>query len=79
MEFSVDKITDIVWQDQAFANLVLPPAHKEMIHALVESHRGAEDKEGFDDFIAGKGKGLIINLFGPPGVSLTCIRRLRSF
>ena len=26
---------------------------------------------GFDDFVQGKGQGLIINLFGPPGVGKT--------
>ena len=25
----------------------------------------------FDDFIRGKGQGLVINLFGPPGVGKT--------
>ncbi|KAG6845940.1 hypothetical protein H0H93_015958, partial [Arthromyces matolae] len=41
---------------------------KQLLQSLVESHH----KEiGFDDFIKGKGHGLVINLFGPPGVGKT--------
>jgi hypothetical protein len=74
--FNVDLVKDIQWQTDAFSNLVLPDEQKSLIKALVESHSGPGDDEsatggGFDDFIMGKGKGLIINLFGPPGVGKT--------
>jgi len=75
LTFAIGKITEIKWQTDAFDNLVLPKDQKELIKALVESHHGtanavdAEDQ--FDDFIVGKGRGLIINLFGPPGVGKT--------
>lgn len=46
--------------------LVLPPAQKTLDKSLVEIH--SKDSTGFDDFVKGKGRGLIINLFGNPGV-----------
>ena len=68
MEFDVDKIQEIEWNEDAFENLVLPPGRKELLQSLVEAHhRGLK----FDDFIKGKGHGLVINLFGPPGVGKT--------
>ncbi|KAF5368050.1 hypothetical protein D9758_004441 [Tetrapyrgos nigripes] len=67
LEFSVDKVTDVNWNDEAFANLVLPADRKLMLQSLVEAHH----RETFDDFIKGKGHGLVINLFGPTGVGKT--------
>jgi hypothetical protein len=65
VEFNVEKIEDVDWNQDAFANLVLPSSRKDLLQSLVEAHH----KElGFDDFIKGKGHGLVINLFGPPGV-----------
>ena len=65
VEFSVDKIQDIEWNDEAFDNLVLPHDHKYLLQSLVQAHH---NEIGFDDFIKGKGHGLVVNLFGPPGV-----------
>ena len=68
VEFDVDRIQDVDWNDDAFANLVLPTDRKDLLRSLVEAHhRGI----GFDDFIKGKGHGLVVNLFGPPGVGKT--------
>ncbi|KAJ3517036.1 hypothetical protein NLJ89_g764 [Agrocybe chaxingu] len=68
LQFSVEKIMDIEWNENAFANLVLPEQRKTLLQSLVEAHH----KEiHFDDFIKGKGKGLVVNLFGPPGVGKT--------
>jgi hypothetical protein len=44
---------------------VLPDKHKNMLRSLIAAHY---EKAGFDDFIKGKGAGLVVNLFGPPGV-----------
>ena len=63
--FSVDKIQDIEWNEDAFNNLVLPHDHKYLLQSLVQAHN---NEIGFDDFIKGKGHGLVVNLFGPPGV-----------
>jgi hypothetical protein len=65
VEFSVEKIQDIEWNEDAFNNLVLPHDHKYLLQSLVQAHN---NEIGFDDFIKGKGHGLVVNLFGPPGV-----------
>jgi len=67
-EFNVEKIRDIEWNTDAFNNLVLPHDHKCLLKSLVEAHH---KDIGFDDFIKGKGHGLVVNLFGPPGVGKT--------
>ncbi|KAF8060706.1 P-loop containing nucleoside triphosphate hydrolase protein [Lyophyllum atratum] len=67
-EFDIDKVRPVDWNEDAFANLVLPSAHKDLLRSLVEAHHR---ELGFDDFIKGKGHGLVINLFGPPGVGKT--------
>lgn len=68
VEFSVEKVQPVVWNADAFSNLVLPDDRKELLQSLVEAHHM---ELGFDDFIKGKGHGLVVNLFGPPGVGKT--------
>ncbi|KAJ4467256.1 P-loop containing nucleoside triphosphate hydrolase protein [Lentinula aciculospora] len=68
LEFDVEKINEVDWNQDAFANLVLPEDRKHLLQSLIEAHH---HKVGFDDFIKGKGQGLVINLFGPPGVGKT--------
>lgn len=46
----VDEIHDIVFNQQAFSQLVVPETTKDLIRALIESHiKGS----GMDDFIEG--------------------------
>jgi hypothetical protein len=59
VEFNIDNVQDIVWNDTAFGNLVLPSEKKSLIQALVEAH-SQKGRAGFDDFIVGKGQGLVI-------------------
>jgi hypothetical protein len=59
VEFNINLVEPIVWNDAAFANLVLPAEKKALIQALVEAHN-SKDRVGFDDFIIGKGQGLVI-------------------
>ncbi|KAK7030336.1 hypothetical protein VNI00_014193 [Paramarasmius palmivorus] len=68
LEFDVEKISDVRWNSEAFTNLILPDGRKQLLQSLVEAHHM---ELGFDDFIKGKGHGLVINLFGPPGVGKT--------
>ena len=68
MEFSVDKICGVDWSTDAFANLVLPNDRKHLLQSIVEVHH---KEVGFDDFIKGKGYGLVVNLFSPLGVGKT--------
>ncbi|KAJ7067648.1 P-loop containing nucleoside triphosphate hydrolase protein, partial [Mycena amicta] len=68
LEFDVTKVQPVQWNEDAFANLVLPTDRKVLLQSLVEAHH---QESGFDDFVKGKGAGLVVNLFGPPGVGKT--------
>ncbi|KAJ8473066.1 hypothetical protein ONZ51_g8110 [Trametes cubensis] len=68
LEFNIEKVQPIVWNNEAFANLVLPADRKLSLQSLVEAHNS---DLVFDDFVQNKGRGLVINLFGPPGVGKT--------
>jgi SpoVK/Ycf46/Vps4 family AAA+-type ATPase len=67
--FFVKSIVDIEWSDGAFESLVLPEDQKELILSFAESQM--KNKDSFDDVIAGKGRGIILLLSGPPGVGKT--------
>lgn len=68
VELNVELVQPIQWNDEAFTSLVLPPGRKHLLQSLVEAHNS---DLGFDDFVQGKGHGLVINLYGPPGVGKT--------
>jgi ATPase family associated with various cellular activities (AAA) len=67
--FFVDQIRPIVFSTNAFSSLVLPAQQKDLIQAFVSSQ--VKHKSTFDDVIAGKGRGMIMLLSGPPGVGKT--------
>jgi hypothetical protein len=68
-ELRVDELKAMAWNDEAFDKLVLPGGEKDLAWAFVENK--SISQTGFDDFIADKGRGLIILMFGPPGVGKT--------
>ncbi|KAF4415952.1 hypothetical protein F53441_14581 [Fusarium austroafricanum] len=67
-QFHVNDLTPVVWNDAAFENLVLPGPEKQLAWEFVENRALANN---FDDFIEDKGRGIIILMFGPPGVGKT--------
>lgn len=72
LEFYIDGVKDITWNEQAFDSLVLPHAQKnlkQLILAFAESQ--SKNIGDFDDIIQGKGRGVVILLSGPPGVGKT--------
>ncbi|KAJ7648738.1 P-loop containing nucleoside triphosphate hydrolase protein [Mycena polygramma] len=69
LAFNIEHISPIQWNDEAFVQLAIDPTRKNLLQALVASH--AIEKTSFDDFVTGKGRGLVMNLFGPPGVGKT--------
>lgn len=66
MVFAVRNVSTFEWSNEPFENLVIPPKHKQAVRLLVEAHNIGNT--GFDDFVKGKGRGVVINLFGNPGV-----------
>ncbi|CZR64854.1 related to TOB3 (member of AAA-ATPase family) [Phialocephala subalpina] len=70
LEFTVSGVKDIVWNEGAYESLVLEDNTKEIVKALVESHK-YHPAESIDDVIQGKGKGLVAVLHGPPGTGKT--------
>lgn len=57
----MEHVSPIEWNDEGFKNIAIDPDRKLLVQSLVESH--AQDQP-FDDFVQGKGLGLVINLFG---------------
>lgn len=51
---SIDCISEIQFDEDAFKNLVLPENQKELIRVLVDNH--TSQTSTFDDFITGKGR-----------------------
>ncbi|GKT59638.1 AAA family ATPase [Colletotrichum tofieldiae] len=70
LEFTVSGVSDIQWNNSAYESLVLEPKQKDIVKALVESHK-YHAAESIDDVIQGKGKGLVAVLHGPPGTGKT--------
>ncbi|ETS76967.1 hypothetical protein PFICI_10841 [Pestalotiopsis fici W106-1] len=64
-----------VEQNNEWDNLVLPPGHREMVQAMVETHtqdlQSNRDSRPGMDLVKGKGRGCIILLHGVPGVGKT--------
>ncbi|KAK6088878.1 AAA family ATPase [Seiridium cupressi] len=73
LEFFVENLSQIEWNTKCFDQLVLDPAPKRTVQALVSMHaRRSKDEAGaFDDIVKGKGQGLVMVLHGPPGVGKT--------
>lgn len=69
LEFYVDHVEEVVFDEGAFDSLVLPPGHKSLVLALAQSQ--VNHKERFDDVVSGKGKGVIMLLSGGPGIGKT--------
>src|SRR5262245_40274530 len=67
--FAVDKLKPIDYSQKAFDSLRLPQEQKDTLLSLANIH--TTDKFEFDDFIKGKGRGMIILLHGEPGVGKT--------
>lgn len=69
LTFYVDQVHEITWNEHAFDSLVMPQDQKDLILSFSTSQLKRNDT--FDDIIAGKGKGIIMLLSGPPGVGKT--------
>ncbi|KAI1374767.1 hypothetical protein F4677DRAFT_155375 [Hypoxylon crocopeplum] len=68
LDLQVDRISEVVWNKDAFESLVLDRKTKRLIRALVSNQLEAEKST---DLISGKGNGLILLLHGGPGTGKT--------
>ncbi|KAF7585207.1 hypothetical protein BBP40_011713 [Aspergillus hancockii] len=72
LDFYLEGVRDIVWNSLAFDSLVLPAKQhrlKGMILAIAKAQ--SKQLDAFDDVVQGKGRGIIMQLSGPPGVGKT--------
>ena len=70
LEFDIHAFSDVVWNTDAWSQLVLDDETKTVTRAFAHTQlNGGGD--GFDDFIAGKSQGMIMLLAGPPGTGKT--------
>jgi len=58
VEFAVAELMDIEWDSTPFERLELAKEKKLIIQALAESVQSGQDHT-FDDFVSGKGRGII--------------------
>lgn len=77
VEFAVDFIESFDWNKEAYENLVIPPEQKSVLTTLVEAHSSGPASQ-IDDFVKGKGMGLVINLYGNPGTGDLALDKLSS-
>lgn len=73
VEFAVERVQPFEWNTEAYENLVIPPEQKAVLTTLVEAHSSVSAAR-VDDFVKGKGMGLVINLYGNPGTGKNLIR-----
>lgn len=57
VNFFVDDITPVGWNDEAYGHLVYPEEQKDLVLTFVENHQRL--KTGVDDVIIGKGTSLL--------------------
>lgn len=68
---SLENLKPISWNSNAIELLVLDQSKKDLLKGLVAQHSHRAKTGDFGDLIENKGKGLVILLHGPPGVSNT--------
>lgn len=72
-DLPVEHIREIDWIPDMMSRLVLNQDIKDLIVALIDykTTKATDDEQHFDDFVPGKGKGIVMLLCGPPGVGKT--------
>ncbi|KAJ5091678.1 ATPase AAA-type [Penicillium alfredii] len=71
LECAVGALGDVQWSPESFDCLKIPSKTKTLLSSLAKTRLGLVPAVPFDDVIDGKGRGLNILLYGPPGVRKT--------
>ncbi|KAL4759751.1 ATP-binding protein [Aspergillus foveolatus] len=71
LECAVGDLVDVQWSTASSDHLQIPDDTKQILQSVTTSRLSSNQEVGFDDFIKGKGRGLNVLLFGPPGVGKT--------
>ncbi|KAF5537295.1 P-loop containing protein [Fusarium mexicanum] len=66
----IESLAEIEWNTQALNNLVVDEEEKRLLVGFVGATKNGQ-LQHFDDFVHGKGKGLVMLLCGPPGTGKT--------
>jgi hypothetical protein len=66
----IDSVKEIQWQSEAFDRLQLTTSQKTLLEGLTRAHAEGQDRRS-SDMISGKGRGLVLLFYGPPGVGKT--------
>ena len=69
VQMTVDGISDVVWDTEAYNKLVLPDDTKKLVKSLVQACR--TDSKLVKDIISTKGSGVVFVLHGEPGTGKT--------
>lgn len=69
LNFFVDGLHDIQFNKKAFESLVLPDGKKDIVLGFANTPMSYRHQ--FDDYVSGKGRGMIMLLYGPPGTGKT--------
>ncbi len=62
VEFAVADIEEIEWSSVPFDCLTLPDEQRETIMAVTETQTSGDPDPEFEDFVDGKGRGIIVLL-----------------
>ncbi|KAJ5460298.1 uncharacterized protein N7458_001850 [Penicillium daleae] len=72
LQFYLRSVSEIEWDSHAFESLVLPREQQDLKDLLLAVARAqSQQLDNFDDVVRGKGRGIILQLRGPPGVGKT--------
>lgn len=63
------ELEGVKWNNEVYDKLQIDSHVKQAVHTIVKSH--SKKSTEFDDFIQGKGRGLVFLLHGPPGCGKT--------
>lgn len=69
VEFAVTDIEEIEWSSAPFDCLTLPDEQRETIMAVTETETSHDPGHEFDDFVDGKGRGVIFFCSTTPRLS----------